>query len=163
MIDKDNFCEKVRSLEGAMYRLAFSLLKNEYDAADAMSEAVFRAYCNLASLRKESAFKTWMLRIVHNTSMELLKKRRDTLDIDEQFDLSAEEPCVDTATRLTLQNAVHRLRQPYRTVILLFYYENLPIAQIAQITDTGSAAVRKQLSRAREMLKEILEKEGFNK
>ena len=68
---------------------------------------------------------------------------------------------VPQSQRLDLQNAVNRLKQPYRTVVVLFYYENLSAAEIAKITDSNVAAVKKQLSRARNMLRESL-KEDFN-
>lgn len=57
--------------------------------------------------------------------------------------------------------AVNSLKQPYRTVVVLFYYENLSVSKIAQITSTNMVTVKKQLSRARKMLREIL-KEDFN-
>ena len=60
-----------------------------------------------------------------------------------------------------LREAVNSLKQPYRTVVVLFYYENLSVSKIAQITNTNVVAVKKQLSRARKMLREIL-KEDFN-
>ena len=62
---------------------------------------------------------------------------------------------------ISLKNAVDSLKQPYRTAVVLFYYENLSVLQIAQITETTPAAVKQRLSRARNMLKELL-KEDFN-
>ena len=76
-----------------------------------------------------------------------------------------EDACDDScenemATRLTVKNAVDRLKQPYRTVVVLFYYENLSVSKIAQITGANVVSVRQQLSRARKMLRETL-KEDF--
>lgn len=62
---------------------------------------------------------------------------------------------------ITLKAAVDSLEQPYRTTVVLFYYENLSVLEIAQITETTPAAVKKRLSRARNMLRELL-KEDFN-
>ena len=63
-------------------------------------------------------------------------------------------------TNITLREAVNSLKQPYRTVVVLYYYENLSVLKISQITGATSVAVKKQLSRARKMLREIL-KEDF--
>lgn len=55
---------------------------------------------------------------------------------------------------------MRNLKQPYQTVVILFYYENLSIIEISRITNTSIVAVKKQLSRARKMLLEVL-KEDF--
>lgn len=55
-----------------------------------------------------------------------------------------------------------RLGEPYRTVLILFYYEDLPTADVAAATGTRPATVRKQLERARDLLRAELAKEGFD-
>ncbi|MGM9662494.1 MAG: RNA polymerase sigma factor [Oscillospiraceae bacterium] len=160
MTDKDEFCEQVRRCEGAMYSLAYSVLRNEADAGEAVSEAIYRAYKNLDSLKSEAAFKPWILRIVHNTAAELVRRNAKLVPMEELEEAAGEGGESELATRLTLRAAVERLKQPYRTVVVLFYYEGLSAAKIAQITGTNIVAVRKQLSRAREALRESL-KEDF--
>lgn len=163
MIDeREYFCSCIRQCEKSMYALAFGILKNEADAADAMQEAILKAYCNLDRLRDKKKFRSWMMSIVHNTAIEFLRKHRETVDIDEQWDLSGPDSSTDTATRLAIWEAVQKLKLPYRTVVILFYYENYPIRQISDITSTPAPAVRQQLSRARKMLAELLHKEDFH-
>ena len=74
MIDKENFCEHIRQQENAMYSLAFSVVKNDADAAEIISESIFRAYRKIDTLKNENAFKPWILRIVHNTAVEFVRK-----------------------------------------------------------------------------------------
>ena len=74
MIDKDTFCEQIRLHEKAMYYLAFSLVQNEADAADVIGEAILRAYKNIDGLKSEKAFKPWLLKIIHNTAVEYIRK-----------------------------------------------------------------------------------------
>ena len=163
MIDeREYFCDCVRQYEKSMYALAFGILKNEEDAADIMQEAILKAYCNMDSLRDKKKFKSWILSIVHNTAIECLRKHRDTVNIDEQWDLSTPEPPVDTATKLTVWEAVQKLNLPYRTVVILFYYDNLPVQKISDITSTPASTVRQQLFRARKMLAGLLHKEDFD-
>ena len=160
LTEKEEFCENIRACEKAMYALAFSVVKNESDAAEVISEAVYRAYKNMHTLQNESSFKPWILRIVHNTAVELIRKNSKIVPMYELED-ACEDSCEnETATRLTVKNAVDRLNQPYRTVVVLFYYENLSVSKIAQITGKNAVSVRKQLSRARKMLRETL-KEDF--
>lgn len=161
MTDKNKFCEYIRQHENAMYSLALSITRNETDAGEVLSESIYRAYKNIHLLKNESAFKPWILRIVHNTAVEIIRKNSKMISMEEVPD-AAYDNRNDLTTKLTLRDAVAGLSQPYRTVIVLFYYEDFPVSKIAQITDTNIVTVRKQLSRARKMLKEIL-KEDFNR
>ena len=159
--EKEFFCECIRQHEKSMYALAFSILKNENDAADIMQEAILKAYCNMDNLRDKKKFKSWILSIVHNTAIEFLRKQRETVDIEDQWDISAPEPPIDMAAKLTVREAVQKLKPPYRTVVVLFYYDNLSIQKISDITSTPAVTVRQQLSRARKMLAKLLSKEDF--
>lgn len=158
MIDKDTFCKQIRLHEKAMYYLAFSLVQNEADAADVIGEAILRAYKNMDALKSEKALKSWLLKIIHNTAVEYIRKNTKINSVQE-FDIVVEN---DIETRLTLWQTVQSLKQPYRTVTILHYYEDLPISEISKITDTTAITVKQQLSRARKQLRELL-KEDFVK
>ncbi len=163
MIDKDKFCELIGATQNAMYALAYSIVKNEEDACDVVGEAILRAYSRLDQLWNPHAFRTWILRIVHNTAVDLVRKQSSLVDVEdiEVYADRPEEESVDTASRLLLREAVERLKQPYRTVVVLFYYEGLPTSKIAQITGVSAVTVRKQLFRARKQLKDCLKQEDF--
>ena len=150
---KEWFCENVKKLENGMYRLSYSILKNESDAQDAVQEAIYKSYKNLENLEDKRKFKPWIYKIVTNTSFEILKSNKNYVDIEENI-IEAEQEDIDT--KLTLWNAVQKLKQPYRTTIILFYYEDMSIKEISKITETSIDAVKKQLSRAREKIKEVI-------
>lgn len=160
MTDKNEFCENIRLYEKSMYSLAFSIVKNDADAAEVISESILRAYKNIQTLKKADSFKPWILRIIHNTAVEMIRKNSKIIPIDELYNAVQESNENEIATNLTLKSAVEQLRQPYRTVVVLFYYENLSVSKIAQITDSNAVTVKQQLSRARKMLREAL-KEDF--
>ena len=161
MTDKEYFCECVRKCENSMYKLAIGILKNESDAEDAVGDAILKAYCNLEQLKDRNKFRPWILAIVHNCAIEYIRKRQDTVDIEEEPFLASPEETVDTETKLTVWKAVQKLKLPYRTVIILFYYEDCSILQIAEITNTYVNTIKTQLSRGRKMLAELLHKEDF--
>lgn len=160
MTEKDKFCEYIREHENAMYALALSILNNQADAGEAVSESVFRAYKNLDTLKNKKSFKPWILRIVHNTAVEMIRKNERMIPMDE-IPVTTDNSSQDLTAKLALRDAVAGLKQPYRTLVVLFYYEDFSTARIAQITNTNIVTVRKQLSRARKLLREIL-KEDFN-
>ena len=161
LTDKDAFCKHIQLYEKAMYSLALSIVRNDSDAGEIISESIYRAYKNLDTLKKEKSFKPWMLRIVHNTAVETIRKNSKIITSEETPNIPDDSLENDITAKLTIREAVNSLKQPYRTVVVLFYYENLSVSKIAQITSTNMPAEKKQLSRARKMLREIL-KEDFN-
>ena len=161
MTDKEKFCEHIRLCEKAMYSLAFSIVRNKSDAEEVISESIYRAYKSLDTLKSDNSFKPWILRIVHNTAVEMIRKDSKIIPMDELIDTADDGSENEITTKLALRDAAESLKQPYLTVVVLFYYENLSVSKITQITSTNIVAVKKQLSRARKMLREIL-KEYFN-
>ena len=154
MIDQKKwFCDNIKDLENGMYRLPYSILRNETDAQDAVQEAIYRSYKNLEFLKDKRKFKSWIYKIITNTSFEMLKNKKDYLDIEQE---NVQENKIDIDTNLTLWNAVQGLEQPYRTTITLFYYEDMSIKEISKITGTKIDAIKKQLSRGREKIKEVM-------
>lgn len=159
--NKEEFCERIRLCERAMYTLAMSIVRNDSDAEDVTAESVYLAYKSLYKLKNDDAFKPWILRIVHNTAVELIRKNSRMIPTEDITYIPTETGAGDIETKLTLRDAVERLKQPYRTAITLYYYENLSVSNISHITGTNAVTVKQQLSRARKMLRESL-KEDFN-
>ncbi len=151
---KNWFCDNIKNLENGMYRLSYSILKNEEDAKDAVQEAIYNAYKNLETLKDKRKFKSWIYKIVANTSFEILRNKKNYIDI-EQENIPAEK--IDIDTNLTLWKAVQGLEQPYRTTITLFYYEDMSIKEISEITGSKVDAIKKQLSRGRDKIKEVID------
>lgn len=151
---KNWFCDNIKNLENGMYRLSYSILKNEEDAQDAVQEAIYNAYKNLETLKDKRKFKSWIYKIVTNTSFEILRNKKNYIDI-EQENIAAEK--IDIDTNLTLWKAVQGLEQPYRTTITLFYYEDMSIKEISEITGSKVDAIKKQLSRGRDKIKEVID------
>ena len=151
---KNWFCDNIKNLENGMYRLSYSILKNEEDAKDAVQEAIYNAYKNLETLKDKRKFKSLIYKIVANTSFEILRNKKNYIDI-EQENIPAEK--IDIDTNLTLWKAVQGLEQPYRTTITLFYYEDMSIKEISEITGSKVDAIKKQLSRGRDKIKEVID------
>ncbi len=162
MTDKDVFVRHIRQYERIMYALAFSIVRNTADAAEVISESIYRAYKNLDALKKDASFKPWILRIVHNTAVEMIRKNEKITSVEAFTETGDDESENEIITKLALRAAVGQLPTPYRTVVVLFYFEDFSISEIAQITGVNGIAVRKQLSRARKMLREILQEDFTN-
>lgn len=159
--NREFFCDAIRMYEKDLYAVAFSILKNEQDTADVLQDSILKAYSKLDTLRDREQVKPWILRIVHHTSVSFLRSRAR-----EQLFAESEEPMCDdftphTDTELTVWDYVQQLKCPYRSAIILFYYRNYSVRDIARITAVSEAAVRQQLARGRKMLAAMMNKEDF--
>lgn len=157
---KELFCENIRQCEKSMYTLAYGIVKNEHDAADVIQESILKAYCNYNGLRDSKKFKQWILQIVHNTAIDFIHKRFDVVDIEIQEPVQAVN-AIDKESKLVIWDAIQKVKLPYRTVLILFYYEEYSISQIANIMSISVVNVKQQLSRGRKMLAKNLDKEDF--
>lgn len=146
----------VRLYRGTVFRLAYSCLKNREDAEDISQEVFLRLYNSKESFQADENVKAWLIRVTVNLSRNLLKscwrKRRTELDKEIPFSQEKEN---------SLYDFISRLKPEYSIVIHLFYYEGYSIKEISKICRISSSAVRTRLARARNQLKEMLLKEGF--
>ena len=161
MSEKELFCQYIREYETAMYVLAKGIVKNDHDVADVIQESILKAYTNFSFLKDTDKFKAWILRIVHNTAIDFIKKQREILDSESIEQAALNEPSIDRETKLTVWEAVQKLKVPYQTVIILYYYNGYSTEKISEITSTSVVNTRKQLSRGRKMLANLLNEEDF--
>lgn len=144
------FEEQMRSLKSTMFYVALSMLHNEWDAEDAAANAIWKAYENLDSLRDKGKFRTWILKILRNECVDLMKRNRreepQRWEVSEDF----HPPDVD------LWNALKELGEKDRVALLLFYLEGYKIREIAEILGEPVGTVKSRLSRTRKGLRETL-------
>lgn len=153
VMTKQEFCEKILEAEQAMYHTAYAILKNDSDCADAVQEAIFKAYKSLDKLKNPEYFKTWIIRILVNTCYSQLKSRRYTDDIENISEPAAE----DDYSKTELMLEIASLDEKYRVPLMLYYMDGFTTEEIARSLGLTPAAVRKRISHARLMLKEQLE------
>lgn len=153
------FCNQVSALKNNMYALAIGILKNEADAEDAIQNTLLTAYEHLEDLHFFDKVKPWVLKILTRECYRIASYRKDHVDIDG---LSvAADPGVDPDTKESVWQAVNQLETKYREIIILFYYEDLSTREIAGILGISEENVRKRLSRARVVLRTLLDEEDF--
>ena len=155
--DKNAFCNLIRLNKTAIYRVSKSILSDEDDIEDAVSEAILKAYKNIRSLKDESFFKTWLIRIVINESNNIYKKRKMEIAVDsEQFiNIKTNDKYKD----ITLYDAINSLDEELRVTTILFYFEDIKYKDIAKILNIKEGTVKSRLSRAKEKLYHMLKEE----
>src|SRR5712692_10922898 len=151
--DEAAFTSLLRPLLEPAYRLAAGMLQDRQLAEDAVQEAAVNAWRKLHQLRQGSEMQPWFFGIVANECRTTRRSRwRDVLKIgaDKQ---SAEAPDEEAVRGVDLRNALQRLHPQRRLVVLLYFYLDLPLEEIATITTASLAAVRGRLYRGIRELK----------
>ena len=111
------------------YRLAFKLMRNQDDALDVVQESAYRAIKDCKGVRNKDYLSTWIYRIVVNTSLDMLRRKKKETPTEEM----PETPTEDHYQDLDLKQMIKRLDDKSRTVIILRYFEDLKLEDIADI------------------------------
>lgn len=140
-----------------LYRIAYIYVKNEEDALEIVQEAVYKAFLNIKKLKEPQYFNTWITKIIVNSSLDYIKKRNKVIYFGEEEELFG----VGTKDKeyLDLYDAVDKLQGTYKTVIILKYFEDLKIKDIAKILELSESNVKNYMHKALNMLRVQL-KEG---
>lgn len=147
--DKDAFVRLMRALELSLYQTARAFLRSDADCADAIQETVLRAYKSIRSLKEPAYFKTWVVRILINECKRALQRKRNVVTLAPGYDAGAKEAGFD---RVELREMVDRLEPSLRSVVLLYYYAELPLKEIGEELGLPEGTVKSRLHRARELL-----------
>ena len=153
-MEAKKFCENIDKYKDNLYILALSILKNETDAEDAVSNAILKAYENRGQIRSYHKFKPWMLTITKNEALKI-KKKRLYLPGDEVVG-ALSKPVM--AHYDELWDVLQQMKEEYRIVVTLFYYEGLSQRDIAEVLGIPVGTVKSRLSRGKAELKEALER-----
>lgn len=131
------------------YRLAFSYVRNEADAMDILQESAYKAILNSNTLKNTAYVETWLYRIVVNEAYALLRLgKKGTVPLEEE-----EAVTEDQYENTDLKRAVDGLEEQDRTLIVLRYYEDRKLDEIARIMDLNLNTVKSRLYRVLDKLK----------
>ncbi len=134
------------------YRLAFSYVKNADDALDVVQESIYKALSNIDTIIKPDYIKTWYYRIIVNTSITLLRKRKKLVAVDDETLYGLNLGSVDNYEDIDLQQALEDLPVKYRSVVVLRFFEDFKIEEIAVILDENVNTIKTRLYKALKML-----------
>ena len=160
--DAKVFDELVRRYQASVFRIVAATLgpdKNA-DVEDCVQEVFIDVFYKIGNFRFQSRFSTWLYRVARNKAVDVLRKPRfrlphvDSEAVKEQIDAESgfEEQRVVEATAQRVRNAVQSLPTRQRSVVYLFYWMEVPIAEIAELMSMKSGTVKSELYRARQRL-----------
>lgn len=160
--DRDALITLLRDIETHVYRTAFYILGNEQDAMDASQEALIRIYTKIQSYEEKAKFKTWVQRIVTNICIDKFRRAKATVSIEEHNMVfstreNVEETVVSTYVAKDIREAIDKLPEHHRTVVVLRYLQDFSYNEIADSLDLPLNTVKSYLFRARQQLQHLLQ------
>jgi RNA polymerase sigma-70 factor, ECF subfamily len=150
---EDQITDYVVKYKEAHYRLAYSYVKNEEDALDIIQESIYKAFASMDSLKNPGGIKTWFYRIIVNTSVDFLRKRKKVIILEDEMLSSFDSATEDSYEDLDLKNALEKLPDNYRTIITLRYFEDLKLEEIAEILNENVNTIKTRLYKGLQKLR----------
>ena len=152
----DAYAELVARYATLAYRVALRIVGEHHDAEDVAQESLIVAWERLPQFRGDSAFSTWLYRIVTRRALNRVQRRPAASSLDTLGDVPAgDQPALSVERELTrdaVTNAILALPPAQRVAVVLHHLEGLSYAEVADITDSSEPAVRSHLFRARRTL-----------
>jgi RNA polymerase sigma-70 factor (ECF subfamily) len=153
---------------GALYRVAFSVLRNQADAEDAVQEAFVRVLRHRDTLGEVRDHRVWLIRIVWNIVLDRKRRAKTRPETDDVADLarvlpmkglSAEEHAAAAQHHAHVLACVDQLPAKERQVMMLSAFEELSSVEIASVLEISESSVRSRLFRARNLMAGLLDHE----
>ena len=153
--------------QNQVYTLAMRLLKNKHDAEDLSQDVLIKVFNSISQYKSHSPFGAWIYRITYNESINKIRKTKRNRETHELNDNSGSN-WVDTKNALKtieteerkeiILTALDKLSEIDRFLIMSYYFEELPIKEISDITGLSVSNIKIKLHRSRKVLSEFLNK-----
>jgi RNA polymerase sigma-70 factor (TIGR02954 family) len=156
--DHESFHQLVSTDKRKLFSIAFAYLKNEDDALEAIQEATSRAYIKLSKLKEPRYFQSWYIRILIHLCIDEQKRKRKMLPL-----FSLPEPLtvdLELDVTISLEMAIDLLSPKLRHIIILKYYEDMTLSEIAKVMEKPEGTVKTWLNKALKELRIEFHKEG---
>lgn len=155
---------KIDQYAGMLYKLAFFQLKNHQDAEDVVQETFYQYIKTTPVFESTEHEKAWFMKVTLNGCRKIFRcawyRHRDSLPPQElPSEGGMEQQILEEEKRREVLKAVFSLPARYREVLHLFYFEDLSIRQIVEVTGRKESTVTSQLTRGRELLRKKLKEE----
>ncbi len=170
--DRSAFNDLISKHERRAYQYAFRLTSNQDDASDIVADAFVRVFNALPNFKGNSAFTTWLFRILTNCYLDQRKRERnkqhvslegtlqtDSGEVERQIEDTGdgpEEKLERSEREVAVQTAIGQLPEYQRAMLVMYHVENLSYEEMAETLDLPLGTVKSRLNRARLSLRELL-------
>ena len=158
--DREAFAWLVDAHKDMVYALCLRMLGNEMDASEAAQDVFLKGFRSIGGFQEKSRFSTWLFRIAYNHCISVIRKKVRVIDlVDEHPGNEEAEGDLDGIGLLSreersryLRKAIEALPDTDAVVVTLFYYQELSLEEVAEITGLSNSNVRIRLHRSRKKL-----------
>lgn len=160
--DGEAFYQLILPKQEDFYRIAYSYVKNKEDALDIIHETVYKAFKSLKSLKKPEFFYTWLTRILINTSIDYAKNNWKVFYLFTNALMYSSDFMnrgLNKDEKIDLYSAIDTLKENYKTVIILKYFNGLTLNEIAELLDVPLGTVKTNLHKALAALRNEMKEE----
>lgn len=155
-IAENELIEYIKANQNKLYKIAFTYTRNQELALDVVQEAITKALENIGKIKNEEYVKTWFYRILINEALKTIKRNKNFSEYElidnEVYITSNEENIVEN---MDIYNNIQMLNDKLKTVVILRFFENLKIKEIAVITKTNINTVKSRLYKGLNELKKM--------
>lgn len=149
----EDFIDQLTPIQPRLYKIAFCYVKNEAEALEIVSQSIYRAYLAYPDLKKREYFATWIIRIVINESISLVRKRKKIVPIEEHEATITASSTLNLEPRMDLYDALDKLSATDRSYIILKYFEDMTFREIAAATGKSENTIKTKIYRILKVLK----------
>jgi RNA polymerase sigma-70 factor (ECF subfamily) len=170
--DYELYSEIIDRYSNKVYSTAYSYTHNQEEAKDLVQEILIKVYNSLKSFKAESKFSTWLYRISVNSCIDWTRRKKskaimtawsfEDVNILDSIASDAEGPeemVLKQEHKEAVRNTVSNLPEIYKTVLILYYFEELQVQEICNILDCPRKTIETRLYRAKNILKAMLKQE----
>ena len=157
------FLTLFQQYEEEIYRMAYIYVQNQSDALDVVQETAYRSFKTIKSLKEVKFFKTWLIRIAVNCSLDILRKRKKVVQLKPNFEENNSKYIdEDIDLEVTLRDLIELLNEEEKGVIMLRFYEGLTIKEVSEALDIPLGTTKTVLYRALGKLRKNWKGDDYN-
>ncbi len=161
--DQELYAFIVSRYQDKLLRYASHLVKDEHQAADIVQESFIKAFINLKSFNTKKKFSSWIYRIVHNETINIIKKYQKEIPLPDNIDFHSSEDIElnfsQEETKLKIEECLAKLPLKYGEALRLYYIDEQSYKEISNILRLPINTVSTRISRAKIIIKKICQKE----
>ncbi|WP_427180219.1 sigma-70 family RNA polymerase sigma factor [Paenibacillus sp. TC-CSREp1] len=159
MEDESAFVQSITEHQDTLISIAYSYLRNRQDALEAIQEMTYRAWRKRHTLKNEKAFKSWIIRILIYTCIDEQRRRKRAVPQPEEnieSNIPASWMVSMEDNRIAMQSVLRQIKPKYRHVLLLRYYNDMTISDIALILDKPEGTIKTWQHKGLEQLRKLM-------
>ncbi|MHB1108589.1 MAG: RNA polymerase sigma factor [Lutibacter sp.] len=155
----------VEKYKHMVFTLTIRIVKNREEAEEVSQDVFVKAYKNLKNFKGDSKFSTWIYKIAYYASLDVLKHNKrlislENIDTFKERDLGNTDDSLEylheRERKKVINDAILKLGEDERVIVTLYYFEELPIKEIAKVVDLSEDNIKIKLFRSRKKLAELL-------